>query len=132
MTASSSSSDREVVLVVDDEPLIRLFTADTLRDAGFEVLEASNSGEALDQAQSVDHRLSAIVSDIEMPGLNGCGLVWQARSASPGVAVLLVSGAVRPDPSELPAGVRFIAKPFSPRHLVRELRRAIDARPSPR
>ena len=125
MANSHAPTDREVVLVVDDEPLIRMFTAETLRDAGFEVLEAGNSSEALDQAQSVEHRLGAIVSDIEMPGLNGCGLAWRARGVSPDVAVLLVSGATRPELQDLPAGSRFITKPFSLRNLLQELRKAL-------
>ena len=102
---------RAVVLVVEDEPLLRLDALETLDGAGFEVCEAASAREALavlDERQDV----TVVVSDVQMPGrMNGIDLAKHVRKTRPAVAVLLVSGCTRPRPGEIPDEVEFLSKP---------------------
>jgi CheY-like chemotaxis protein len=114
------------ILVVDDEALVRMATTDILRQAGFIVVEASSTCDA--QSKFGDGlAFRGLVTDIEMPGSsNGYILAARARVTRASLAVVVVSGRVRPQPSELPVHGRFLSKPVEPLHLVSELREAID------
>jgi CheY-like chemotaxis protein len=112
------------VLVVDDEPLVRILTAQVLEEAGFQVEEAGNSDEALSRLNG--HKIAALVTDIDMPGsLDGCGLAWRVHEIFPAVATVIISGVARPRSEELPPKARFLTKPFDPKRLVRELSQAL-------
>ena len=115
------------ILVVDDEALVRMTTADALRDAGFTVVEASNTRDAISKfGNGMGFR--GLVTDIEMPGTsNGYVLAAHARATKADLAVVVVSGRVCPPSSCLPIHGRFLAKPVEPALLVSELRKAIDA-----
>jgi len=115
------------ILVVDDEALVRMTTADTLREAGFTVIEASNACDAIRKfGDGLAFR--GLVTDIEMPGTaNGYVLARRARATKPGLAVIVVSGRVCPEANDLPIHGIFLAKPVESIPLVRELRKAIDA-----
>ena len=114
------------VLVVDDEPLVRMFTAIGLRDAGFVVVEARNAEEALSEFAAM--AALAVITDVEMPGsMNGYDLAWRVRQIQPGIPLLIISGRVVPQASELPPKARFLCKPVALGTLLAELRHAIDA-----
>ena len=82
---------QRTVLVVDDEPLIRMTLADCLADEGYAVLEASNVLEAV--AVLGRHRIDALITDVDMPGaLNGFDLMRLVVSYGGGVAVIVTSG----------------------------------------
>jgi CheY-like chemotaxis protein len=101
-----------VILVVEDEPLVRMFLADALDEAGFKVFEAVNADEAVTLLQARAD-IQAVVTDIEMPGsMNGIGLARAVRERWPGIGLLVTSGRVRPGPDDLPAEVVFLAKPY--------------------
>lgn len=124
MSATHDGQPR--VLVVDDEPLVRMFTAIGLRDVGFVVVEACNAEEAL--AEFDARTVLAVITDIEMPGvMNGYDLAWRVREIQPGIPLLIISGRVMPEALELPPKARFLGKPVVPETLLAELRHAIDA-----
>ena len=78
-------------LLVDDEELVRMSTADMLSDLGYQVVEASSAEEALRLIrEGLDPVL--LVSDHLMPGMNGTDLARLIRSERPGVQILIVSG----------------------------------------
>jgi two-component system, response regulator PdtaR len=111
------------IMVVDDEALVRIATATTLRDAGFTVIEASNTAEALDKfGDGLAFR--GLVTDVEMP--NGYVLAKHARATKDDFAVLVISGRARPQSNDLPLFGKFLSKPVHPTQLVRELREAIE------
>jgi CheY-like chemotaxis protein len=114
------------IMVVDDEALVRMATADTLRDAGFVVVEASSTCEALLKfGDGLVFR--GLVTDVEMPGAsNGYVLARRVRATKADLAVMIVSGRVCPEAHELPIHGIFLAKPVDPTRLVSELRQAID------
>jgi CheY-like chemotaxis protein len=109
-------SSPKPILLVDDQEEVRLLMSRVLRDAGYSVLEARDGTEALDVlAEGIQIQL--LITDIQMPGLNGVEL---ARLAPAGVPVLFVSGYSQPA-AELPGPL--LAKPFTAKVLVDTVKR---------
>lgn len=114
---------KPVVLVVEDEPLLRMNTIDMVEEAGFPTLEAANAKQAI---QLLENRpdIRIILSDIDMPpGMNGMALVAMVRRRWPPVAIILVSGHVAAAEVDIPEGGKFFSKPFHPAELVAALER---------
>ncbi len=110
---------QRTILIVDDEPLIRMTLADFLADEGFAVLEASNVLEAV--AVLGLHRIDALITDVDMPGaLNGFDLVKLVQSYTAGVAVIVTSGGHTT--AEIDGHrVTFLAKPYRMDAILEEL-----------
>ncbi len=114
MLAMNIHSPHLAVLVVEDDFLVRLDAAETLRDAGFEVLEADDAAGALELMANRDD-IGLLFTDINMPGaMDGVELARRAHLLHPAIRLLLTSGEVRPTPKEMPDDGVFIAKPYSP------------------
>jgi CheY-like chemotaxis protein len=97
MDRSPKTRGRIAVLVVDDEPLVRLDVASILQQAGFDVEEASDSDEALRKPNGGGLRLGALVTDVQMPGaMNGYALAKRVHHLFPQAAIVVISGVVRP------------------------------------
>jgi DNA-binding NtrC family response regulator len=102
-----------VVLLVEDQPLVRLMTADLLLEANFRVIEAADAEEAL-RVLKAEVEVDVLLSDVEMPpGINGYDLAGQVHQHWPWVEILIMSGREWPRESDLPPGAAFLAKPFS-------------------
>ena len=115
------------VLVVEDEPLVRIYLSDILGQSGFGVIVATSGEEALALMQA--EAVCAVVSDVAMPGpVNGFELARRIRSQSPRTGVILLSGALEPAGYHLPRGVRFVAKPVKASTLLRLVREVADPR----
>lgn len=126
---SMYSHPRPVVLLVEDDSLLRLFASDLLEEEGFEVVETGSADEALAWLDVRDD-VRAIVTDIHMPGsLNGLELAHLVHRRWPGILVLLVSGVARPSAAELPEGGRFLAKPYESTTILHHLREMVTSRP---
>lgn len=122
---SQSKSIKATLLIVDDEPLVRAVAAEHLRDEGFDVVEAKDASEAIDQLTSrSDIRL--VFSDINMPGdRDGFGLAEWIVANKASVDVVLTSGVFRNLPLPLVGkGIPLWPKPY---HLD-EIAAHIDAR----
>lgn len=99
------------VLVVEDEPLIRLTLIDALEDAGFMVLEAGTADEALDIIN--DKTINLLFTDIQMPGENsGLDLAHAVADRFPEAGIVIASGRLTPADVDLPASAEFFAKPY--------------------
>jgi two-component system, response regulator PdtaR len=110
-----------VVLVVEDDFLIRMNAADTVRDFGFDVAEAADADEAI-KALEDNPDIAVVFTDIQMPGsMDGLRLASVVRNRWPPVALLVTSGQVSPHVSDLPAGVHFLPKPYLPNQLKSHL-----------
>ena len=82
------------ILVVEDEMLIRLYVADTFRDEGFQVVEASDGAEAIKRLQE-GVAIDAVFTDVTLPGQpDGFGIARWVRTNRPGTPVVLTSGEV--------------------------------------
>lgn len=114
------------VLVVDDEPGVRAFMADTLRDAGYVVTEASHPGDALRALR--DHRPALLLTDFSMPGMTGLELAERARAELAGLRVLIVSGYADADALEAsPSHPTLLRKPFDEHALLSAVRSVLAA-----
>jgi CheY-like chemotaxis protein len=105
------SEPAPVVLVVEDDVLLRLTIAGSLRDAGFEVLEAANAAEAVQILKCIP--VDALFSDIDMPGrMDGYALAQWVHQRELNTRIILTSG---PDRTLGEAGeyVSFVSKPYA-------------------
>jgi DNA-binding NtrC family response regulator len=121
--ANPASSAKVVVLIVEDEPLVRMFAADTAADAGYEVLEAGNADEAV---RILERRLDVrvVFTDIDMPGsMDGLKLAAAIRGRWPPIEIILTSGHRSVPAGQMPERSVFIPKPYHPDRVVSELRR---------
>jgi CheY-like chemotaxis protein len=113
----TSVSGSPIVLVVEDEGLVRQMSADELADAGYQVLEAANSREAISILET-GVRVSVLFTDVNMPGeLNGLELAYLVHDRWPRVRLLVTSGGARAGPQDVPDDGRFISKPYSLRRM---------------
>jgi CheY-like chemotaxis protein len=111
-----------MLLLVEDEALIRMSAAARLRDAGFEVIEAATALEAA-LAFFAHPEIDTLFSDVELPGgPYGLVLARHIHEHRPDVGILLTSGRTHPDSSELPDGSYFIAKPYDEAEVISLLR----------
>jgi CheY-like chemotaxis protein len=106
------------VLVVEDEPIIRLGIASSIEDAGYAVIEAANADEAISRLVA-DIEVRVVVTDVDMPGsMDGIRLAHYIRNRWPPVQLLVISGKVGVAAGELPEGVRFMSKPYQEPQLL--------------
>ena len=117
-SGSMAALDPKMVLVVEDEPLVRMVAAETLAEAGYLILEARTGDEAI-QILTAGAPLTAVVTDVEMPGaVDGLELAKAIETRWPEIAIVIVSGRRRPAPAELPLKAVFLPKPYSPERLI--------------
>ncbi len=101
-----------VVLVVEDEVLVRTCVVDQLADAGFDVISAAEAEEALFAFQN-HAGVTTLFTDISMPGrFDGLALAHKIFELRPTVQLILTSGHGEPKKCDMPAGVRFLPKPY--------------------
>jgi two-component system, response regulator PdtaR len=122
-----SGKSPPVVLVVEDEPLLRMMAVEVVEEAGFVALEAGNADEAVALLESrLD--IALLFTDINMPGsMDGLKLAHAVRGRWPPIKILLVSGQVRLQPSQLPSSSRFVGKPYRTAAMVEELRSLVGS-----
>ena len=112
------SSTQRTILVVEDEVFIRMSAVATLVDAGFVVLEAKNSLEALD-ILSRHVETSILMTDVRMPGLmNGLALVAQVQIDYPAIRSIIVSGNASAEQARNAGAFGFVAKPYLAKAIV--------------
>lgn len=108
-----TSANPNYVLIVEDEPIIRIDLADFLTDAGFQVLEAGDADEAIDLLEQQD-RIDIIITDLDMPGsMDGLKLARAVFDRWPPIRIIVVSGHRRVEITDIPDGGVFFSKPFS-------------------
>jgi CheY-like chemotaxis protein len=102
-----------VVIIVEDEPMVRMAAVGAFEDAGFEVLESKNAQAALVILQTQGSRVHALFTDVEMPGtMDGLMLANQIHLDWPLISVVVASGQVTPGEGQMPANSRFFKKPY--------------------
>lgn len=125
----------ETVLVVDDEPTVRMLVAEVLEDLGYTTIEAADGAAGLKVLQS-DVRIDLLVSDVGLPGgMNGRQLADAARVARPGLKVLFITGYAENavlSHGHLEPGMHVMTKPFSMDVLAVRMRELIGNIPAGR
>jgi CheY-like chemotaxis protein len=121
--------DGETILVVDDEPTIRMLIVEVLEENGYTVLEAEDGPQGLHIIQS-DTRIDLLITDVGLPGgVNGRQLADAGQAARPGLKVLFITGYAENaviGNGHLQAGMAVMTKPFVVADLGRKIRDLID------
>jgi CheY-like chemotaxis protein len=111
-----------VVLVVEDDWLVRLVAVEVVEDAGFVAVEATNADEAI---LILERRtdIAVIFTDVDMPGtMDGLKLAHAVRHRWPPIKIIIVSGKTHLNDADLPSDTQFFSKPYSVPHMISELR----------
>jgi len=111
-----------VILIVEDELLIRMDSAEAIENAGFEVIQAGNADDAIAilEARTEIH---VVFTDIQMPGsMDGLKLARFVRDRWPPIKIVATSGLVRVGDDDLPAGSVFLPKPYRGAEVVATLK----------
>jgi CheY-like chemotaxis protein len=116
---------KNIVLVVEDEPVLRLMARGMVEDACFDVIEASNADEAVRILESrADIRI--VFTDINMPGsMDGMKLAACIRDRWPPVEIIVTSGLFAAKDVDLPSRCLFFPKPYDPSKVVAAMRRMV-------
>lgn len=116
-----------VILIVEDEFLLRLDSAETIEHAGFEVVQAANADEAIAILEARPE-IRVVFTDIQMPGsMDGLKLARFVRDRWPPIKIIVISGRVVAGEDDLPAGSLFLSKPYRGPVLVSALRQLNSA-----
>lgn len=121
-------SGNETVLVVEDEQAVRDLVVLTLRQRGYNVLEAWNGVEALRTAQEHTGEIHLLLTDAIMPEMGGKDLAERIRQVRPETRILMASGYSADrftGAQSFPPGMSFLAKPFTPRELLAKVREVL-------
>jgi two-component system, response regulator PdtaR len=111
-----------VVLVVEDEWLLRLLAIELVEDAGFVGLPAANADEAIVILERRED-IVLILTDVDMPGtMDGLRLAHAVRRRWPPIKIIIVSGKTHLSDADLPSDTRFFSKPYSVPDMISELR----------
>lgn len=113
---------KPLVLVVEDEAMIRLNAVMMLEDADFDTLEAGSADEAIVHLET-NRRIQIVFTDIDMPGsMDGLRLAAAIRNRWPPIELVLTSGHVLVSARDMPARGLFLPKPYSSEQLIRTMR----------
>jgi two-component system, response regulator PdtaR len=119
--------NQPVVLLVEDEFLVRQTLVDILREAEFWVVEAQDADEAFELLRSRAD-VAAVLTDVNMPGsMDGFEFARLVRQGWPVVGVIVISGQADAGPSDLPSHATFLRKPVCPAALIKALQEVMAA-----
>jgi CheY-like chemotaxis protein len=114
-----------VVLVVEDEMLLRMRAVDMVEDAGYISVEAVDADEAVAILESRSD-IALMFTDIQMGGsMNGLTLAHAVRERWPPIKIILVSGQLKLANLDIPAGSRFFGKPLDAKIMIAQLQNMI-------
>jgi PAS domain S-box-containing protein len=127
--AATAVSRGEVILVVEDETLVRELVAEVLRDLGYEVLEAHDGLSGLDQLRARERRIDLLITDVGLPGLNGRQVAEAASAERPDLKILFMTGYAETISASQPfasPGMEIMTKPFEVDDMTRRVRALLD------
>jgi len=118
-----------VVLLVEDEPVVREITGQVLEHAGYCVLESGSPNEALLVASSHRGKIDLLLTDVVMPGMNGVELADKLRHLKPGLVTVFMSGYAEGDliRKARASSAAHIQKPFTVDSLLTQIADALNA-----
>ncbi|MDP9087727.1 MAG: PAS domain-containing protein [Pseudomonadota bacterium] len=131
LTDAHNSEKKEIVLVVEDEPVVRGLIVEVLNDLGYRALEASDGPAGLAFLQS-KQPIDLLVTDIGLPGLNGRQIADAARQLRPNFKVLFLTGYAENAALAsgfLEPGMSMMTKPFAMEALATRIREILDDQP---
>src|ERR1700722_13665701 len=127
MMSPTSGRALPVVLVVEDEPLLRMLAVEVVEEAGFIAIEARDADEAVILLESRSD-ITLLFTDINMPGsMDGLKLAHAVRDRWPPIKILVVSGQQQLQSVDMPSNSCFFEKPYQASALVEELRSLVGS-----
>ena len=125
MMVIDHSSVPAVVLVVEDEMLLRMRAVDMVEDAGYTSVEAVDADQAVAILESRSD-IALLFTDIQMPGsMDGLGLAHSVHDRWPPIKIILVSGQLKLANIDIPVGSRFFGKPLEAKVMIAQMRSMI-------
>jgi two-component system cell cycle sensor histidine kinase/response regulator CckA len=128
--SETAAKGKEVVLLVEDEDVVRGIARAILDASGYVVLEAANGREGLAVCAVHKGRIDLLITDVRMPELGGCELAESALRLRPQLKLIFMSGdgpdAIRT--ARVPLGTAFLQKPFTLTGLRQTVRETLDSR----
>lgn len=114
-----------VILVVEDEMLLRMRAVDMVEDAGYTSVEAVDADQAVQILESRTD-IALLFTDIQMPGsMDGLSLAHAVRRRWPPIKIIVVSGALKLPDIDIPTDSRFFDKPLESKEMIAEMRNMI-------
>lgn len=113
-----------ISIVVDDEPSVRRYISTILQRQHFRTIEAEDGAHGFELVREFGNDIDLIVSDMEMPGVDGLTLARSVKASHPTVGVVLISGRALPDDI-----FGFVQKPFPPAALLEAVARVMEPKP---
>jgi DNA-binding NtrC family response regulator len=127
----AAADARQTILVVDDEPSVQFLVSTVLELQGHRVISAANAVEALRLSEQRAERIDLLITDMCLPGMSGPELVQHLLKGRPELPVLYISGNPSGDlvaAGAYPGTARYLAKPFTPRGLIKVVCSMLDSR----
>ena len=131
-TAEVEGHVGETILIVEDDPDVRAYLVEALRDLNYRTLNAPDGPAALRIIEQKNARIDLLLSDVVLPGMNGRELMAEACKSRPDLKVLFMTGYSRNaivHQGRLDPGIEMIQKPMSQRELAGRIRDLLDAPP---
>lgn len=117
-----SEGRRALILLVEDEAMVRWNATEILQDAGYQVLEARDGVEAIAALESHARQVSALLTDVRMPNMNGLALARTVHDRWPHIGVVITTAALPTGLDlDLTKGARFLPKPYSLTALLQQI-----------
>ena len=125
MRAPDPSLSPPVILVVEDEMLLRMRAVDMVEDAGYVPIEAVDADEALTILKSRSD-IALLFTDVQMPGsMNGLQLALAVHESWPSIKIILASGQLKLSKSDIPESSRFFGKPLDSSEMISEIQQML-------
>lgn len=118
--------DDKIVLVVEDEPVLRAILLRILRFEGYTALEAGDGRRAVALFDEHPAAIPLVLMDLQLPGPDGVHIARDLRSRRPDLSVIYMSGTVAPAQLSLAPREEFLSKPFGAAQLTDLVRRTLD------
>ena len=123
-------SAHETILLCEDDDDVRAFSAESLQELGYRVIEASDGEAALDQLAEANGPIDLLFTDVVLPGMTGAELAERARALRPGLKILFTTGYARDaivHQGRLDPGIELLSKPFTYTELAARIRDLLRA-----
>jgi CheY-like chemotaxis protein len=114
--------NQPIILVADDEPLVRNLVTLLLQREGYIVLSAADGHEGLELSRKYPGQIDLLITDVDMPRMNGTDLAGHLQEERPEIKVLVMSGADMSEIISQNANMPFLPKPFDGETLKAKVR----------
>jgi two-component system cell cycle sensor histidine kinase/response regulator CckA len=118
------------ILIAEDEPIVRNLLRAIVQQQGYSFLIAANGQEAMTLSQAYPDEIHMLLTDIQMPIMNGLDLAKEIVKERPSIRILVISGETSDEIRQGNITLPFLKKPFAPDRLLKELRQVLAGPPA--